>query len=172
MWSYEETELLGKTSCNLAWWRHQMETFSALLVICAGNSSVTGEVPSQMPVTRSFDVSLQRLVSCVWPHNSFELRASFLRTYARYVNMQFYRPISQIPQCNCLISIQHKTVKISALNGVLWDLRQVHCGIRKNGLLCCYSLLIWSTARASFINRHLLRQHGTWVMDGYILHSQ
>ena len=39
-----------------AWWRHQMETFSALLVICAGNSPVPGEFPAQRPVTRSFDV--------------------------------------------------------------------------------------------------------------------
>ena len=28
------------------WWRHQMEPFSALLAICAGNSLVTGEFPS------------------------------------------------------------------------------------------------------------------------------
>ena len=34
-----------------------METFSALLDICAGNSPVSGEFPAQMPVTRSFDVS-------------------------------------------------------------------------------------------------------------------
>ena len=33
-----------------------METFSALLALCAGNSPVTGEFPSQRPVTRSFDV--------------------------------------------------------------------------------------------------------------------
>ena len=33
-----------------------METFSALLVLCARNSPVTGEFPSQRPVTRSFDV--------------------------------------------------------------------------------------------------------------------
>ena len=33
-----------------------MGTFSALLAICAGNSSVTGEFPAQRPVTRSFDV--------------------------------------------------------------------------------------------------------------------
>ena len=39
-----------------AWWRHQMETFAALLAICAGNSPVTGEFPSQRPVTRSFAV--------------------------------------------------------------------------------------------------------------------
>ena len=40
----------------VAWWRHQMETFSALLAICAGNSPVPGEFPAQRPVTRSFDV--------------------------------------------------------------------------------------------------------------------
>ena len=32
-----------------------METFAALLAICAGNSPVTGELPAQRPVTRSFD---------------------------------------------------------------------------------------------------------------------
>ena len=37
------------------WWRHQMETFSALLAICVGNSPVPGELPAQRPVTRSFD---------------------------------------------------------------------------------------------------------------------
>ena len=35
-------------------WRHQMETFSALLALCVGNSPVTGEFPSQRLVTRSF----------------------------------------------------------------------------------------------------------------------
>ena len=39
-----------------AWWRHQMKILSALLAIWAGSSSVTGELPSQRPVTRSFDV--------------------------------------------------------------------------------------------------------------------
>ena len=39
------------------WWRHQMETFSALLAICADNSPVPGEFSAQRPVTRSFDVS-------------------------------------------------------------------------------------------------------------------
>ena len=39
-----------------SWWRHQMETFSTLLAICAGNSPVPGAFPAQRPVTRSFDV--------------------------------------------------------------------------------------------------------------------
>ena len=38
-----------------SWWRHQMETFSALLAICAGNSPVPAEFPAQRPVTRNFD---------------------------------------------------------------------------------------------------------------------
>ena len=42
---------------HTTWWRHQMETFSALLAICAGNSPVSGEFPAQRPVTRSFDFS-------------------------------------------------------------------------------------------------------------------
>ena len=32
-----------------------METFCALLALCAGNSLVTGEFHSKRPVTRSFD---------------------------------------------------------------------------------------------------------------------
>ena len=47
----------GHTLCEFViWWRHQMETFSALLAFCAGNPSVTCEFPSQEPVTRSFGV--------------------------------------------------------------------------------------------------------------------
>ena len=42
--------------CDQSWWRYQMETFSALLALCAGNSPVTGEFHAQRPVTRSFDI--------------------------------------------------------------------------------------------------------------------
>ena len=44
----------ARRGCTLSWWRHEMEAFSALLAICAGNSPITGQFPSQ--VTRSFDV--------------------------------------------------------------------------------------------------------------------
>ena len=52
---------LRRIHCNLRrniapCWRHQMETFSALLAICAGNPPVPGDFPAQRPVTRSFDV--------------------------------------------------------------------------------------------------------------------
>ena len=38
------------------WWRHQMDTFSALLDLCAWNWPVNGEFPAQRPVMRSFDI--------------------------------------------------------------------------------------------------------------------
>ena len=49
---------IGVNSAKIVFtrWRHQMKTFSALLAICAGNSLVPGEFPTQRPVTRSFDV--------------------------------------------------------------------------------------------------------------------
>ena len=41
---------------EITWGRHQMETFSKLLAICAENSPGPGEFPAQRPMTRSFDV--------------------------------------------------------------------------------------------------------------------
>ena len=54
-----------------AWWRHQMEIFSASLALCAGNSPVSHDFPEQRPVTRSFDVFLylrlnKRLSKQLW----------------------------------------------------------------------------------------------------------
>ena len=53
-WKVTSTSTIGVK----AWWSHQMETFSALLAICAGNSPVRDEFPTQRPVTRSFDFFL------------------------------------------------------------------------------------------------------------------
>ena len=52
-----DASLFGKQTpkINISWWRHQMETFPRYWPF-AGNSPVTGEFPSQRPVTRSFDV--------------------------------------------------------------------------------------------------------------------
>ena len=48
----------------VTWWRHQMETFSALLVLCEGNPPVTGGFPSQRGRNAGFgvfiDVSLNK----------------------------------------------------------------------------------------------------------------
>ena len=41
-----------------SWWRHQMETFSTLLAICAGNSPVPGEFPDKGQWRGAFMFSL------------------------------------------------------------------------------------------------------------------
>ena len=46
-----------------------METFSALLALCVGNSPVPGEFPTQRPVTRSFDVSFDLRLKNAWVNN-------------------------------------------------------------------------------------------------------
>ena len=47
---------------GITWWRHQMETFSALLAFCVGNSPVTGEFPSQ----RQWREALMFSQICAW----------------------------------------------------------------------------------------------------------
>ena len=53
---HRNVQFVLSTIFIVTWWRHQMETFSTLLAICAENSPVPGEFPAQRPVTRSFDV--------------------------------------------------------------------------------------------------------------------
>ena len=55
---FEHWFILIKRNKRNIWSMFKMETFSAILAICAGNSPVPvpGEFPTQRPVTRSFDV--------------------------------------------------------------------------------------------------------------------
>ena len=48
------------------WWRHQMETFSALVALCEGKPPVTGGFPLQRPVTQSFDVFFDLRLNKRW----------------------------------------------------------------------------------------------------------
>ena len=54
-----------------SWWRHQVETFSVLLAICAGNSPVPSEFPAQRPVARSFDLFFDLRLNKRWSKQSW-----------------------------------------------------------------------------------------------------
>ena len=62
---FPERILIYKPASTRPWWRHRMETFSVVLVLCVGNSPVTDEFPSQKPMTRSvfFDLRLNKRLS-------------------------------------------------------------------------------------------------------------
>ena len=72
-----------------------METFSALLAICARNSLIPGEFPAQRTVTRSFDVFFDLRLN-KWLSNNRE--AGDLRRYrAHYdVTLMNARKISHV----------------------------------------------------------------------------
>ena len=65
--------LVGGGYPDVAWlyprWRYQIEPFTALLALCAGNSPVTGEFHSQRPVTRSLMFSLICALTNSWVNN-------------------------------------------------------------------------------------------------------
>ena len=74
-----------------------METFFALLALSVGKSPVTGEIPAQRPVTRSFDVFV---LSALWingwenNHAAGDLRR--LRTHYDAIVMSFVDNIMQV----------------------------------------------------------------------------
>ena len=61
-----------------------METFSALLAICAGNSPASGEFPAQRPVTRSFGVFFYLCQINGWENNR---EAGHLRRYRTHYDV-------------------------------------------------------------------------------------
>ena len=79
-----------------SWWRHQMETFSVLLALCAGNSPVSGEFAAQRPVTRIFDVFFDlRLIKRLNKHSRGWWFETLLRPLWRQCN---------IPYLSCVVS--------------------------------------------------------------------
>ena len=78
LWACYEIKLVCSISHETAW-RHQMETFSALLAFCEGNQPVTGGLPSQRTVTQSFN--LFSLI-CVW-RNGWAIETQWLETPSR-----------------------------------------------------------------------------------------
>ena len=69
-----------------------METFSALLAICAGNSPVTSEVPTQRPVPRSFAVFFDLRLNPRLSKQSWLPLAGNLRRYRAHYDVIVMSP--------------------------------------------------------------------------------
>ena len=77
-------------------WRHQMEIFSALLALCEGNSPVTGNFPSQRPVTLMFS-----LISA-WTNGwAYHWDAGDLRLHRAHSDVFIMKWILNILRLNC-----------------------------------------------------------------------
>ena len=75
-----------KIQYSLSWWRHQMETFSAALAICAGNSPVPGEFPPHKGQWRG---ALMFALICAWKKNDWvhNREAGDLRRYRAHYDV-------------------------------------------------------------------------------------
>ena len=80
-----------KNSC----WRRQMETFSALLAICTGNSPVPVEFPAERPVTRSFDAFFDLRLNKRMSKQSCGWRFDISRPLWRHRNVCLLRSMSE-----------------------------------------------------------------------------
>ena len=71
-------------TCKWTWWRHQMETFSALLGICAGNSPV----PVNSPHKGQWREALMFSLICVWINGwANNCKAGDLRRYCAHYDV-------------------------------------------------------------------------------------
>ena len=99
-----------------------METFSALLAICARNSPVSGEFPAQMPVTWSFDIFFDLRLN---KRLGKQCGAGDLRRYrAHYDVTVMYYHLSK-PKSQIKVSVKktlHKSIFLSYLVYLLFRL--------------------------------------------------
>ena len=110
------------SGADFPWWRHQMETFSALPVICAGNSPVTGKSPAKRPVMRSFDIFFDL---CLY-------RQLCKQSWGCWFETPLWR------HCNALCSACDKAIYIHLFLVPVYSISQEMC---TRFLLCC--ALLW-----------------------------
>ena len=90
-----------------------METFSALLAICAGNSPVSGEFPAQRPVTRSFDIFFDLRKDPLMVAIHFERRFDASMKYV--INSQEY-PIGKVKDFFYRVEFQIRVIYYCSCN--------------------------------------------------------
>ena len=81
-----------------------METFSALLALCGGNSPATDEFPAQRPVTRSYDVF-------------FDLRLN--KRLSKQSRRRWFETPSRPLRCHCNVQRRQMSTKTSLFTCVL-----------------------------------------------------
>ena len=136
------------------WWRHQIETFSALLAICAGNSPVPGEFPTQRPETRSFDVffdlRLNKRLSKQWWGWWFETLSRPLWRH-RNANQTQQSHLIGSPRLSAWLA-----TLLQCLIFVVWSLDRPHFGI------CSLIVRIKSMYYKEYVKKLV-------IMDGWII---
>ena len=111
----------------MIWWRHQMETCSALLALCAGNSPVTSEFPAQ---SQCRGASIFSLI-CAWIYGCVNGEAGDLRRHRAHYDVtvlyscdsmntsdrnSMNRAIEIGARCSYIVTLKQNTILIFFLN--------------------------------------------------------
>ena len=126
-WNTLEFELWVTNCCWNSplepWWGHQLETFSTLLVLCAGNSLVTSEFLTQSLVTPSFDVFLICAWTNGWVNN---WHASYLRLHHTHYDA-IVMEMGQCAQCqqHCVMLFLFWHYGHGPMDGARWLLLDI-----------------------------------------------
>ena len=109
--------------CKYPWWPHQMDTLSALLAICAGNSPVTDEFPAKRSEMWSFDIFFDLRPKNGWVNNR---EAGDLRCHlAQYDIIVMstcgqYNHLTHLPRNKMAATLADDTFKCLFLNENIW----------------------------------------------------
>ena len=148
--------LLSYAYICISWWRHQMETFSALLVICSGTSPVTGEFPTQRSVPLNLLFSL--ICACIngWENNR---KAGDLRRHRTHLDVivMFYLILVVYSVSICCVSPSNLCIqwlctalfariycRIPAFQLVFSSLKRIQMNIILFCLVCCLTIVVMS----------------------------
>ena len=159
---YDHPSIIEATQEKLdTWWRHQMDTFSALLAICAGNSPVHGEFPTQRPVTRSFDgffdLRLNKRLSKqswgwwfetlsrpLWRHSNVTHCYDMMghrRVHIFYLILDSLVSQNEISAKSCNALIQYRYITVSTSKHLIHTILLMLCKLKKAyiGRFHCYT---------------------------------
>ena len=165
---YFPDELPGRVSET--WWRHQMETFSALLAICAGNSPVPGEFSTQRPVTWSFDVYFdlhpdkrlsekswgwwfETLSHPLWRHRNGEKPDSSI--WYEHANIKYTRSFDSISKCNSWFESIPTTWKYHLIGNLFIDHKHLWVNLTCVERLICPANRVWPLSTCNPIQSSL-----------------
>ena len=160
-----------------------MEPFSALMAICAGNSPVPGEFPTQRPVTRSFDVYFdlcpnKRLskkswgwwfetASCLlWRHrNDMEPRMHIFAMYFQLPCETFGHFLFQNTESNCMRTVtwlrsNHTCYTLALIRAINWSIP----GVNGYRIYRWFSTRLWYLQCVSNGILHSCRKPPRYVM--------
>ena len=149
-----------------------METFSALLVFCVGNPSVTRDFPSQKPATRNFDIFFdmrlyKQLTPVIW--DAISLIMTSLQCLGNSLNIYrvsfLLQSLTNVRYIECaLVTCIKKSMSVrSNWNAVLMSLgkfrydflinrsevESLNNGRKQYWALILYLLLAWTSSRTN-----------------------